>query len=184
MATPAPTLTIAHGGASGINEERDTLLAVYAEVYAEQLYDPFFSLPRYWERLQAYSERRGFALVSGSIEGELVGYALGYTLLSGSGWWSGLRSSADPDEVYETGDRTFALNEIMVREAFRRRGYARMLHDALLGNRKEQRATLLVLPGNEPARTAYVSWGWRKLGDLRPFDDAPTYDAMVRDLPL
>jgi hypothetical protein len=39
-------------------------------------------------------------------------------------------------------------------------------------------------PGHRtPARRAYLSWGWRKIGELRPFDDAPVYDAMVRRLP-
>lgn len=30
---------------------------------------------------------------------------------------------------------------------------------------------------------AYRSWGWGKLGELKPFADSPTYDAMMRDLP-
>jgi ABC-type multidrug transport system ATPase subunit len=81
------------------------------------------------------------------------------------------------------GRRTFALTEIMVRANCRRQGYARKLHDLLLSNRRESRATLLVLPDNVPARTAYIKWGWRKLGGLKPFDDAPTYDAMLIDLP-
>ena len=42
----------------------------------------------------------------------------------------------------------------------------------------------MVLPDNTPAQAAYVSWGWRKLGNLKPFDDSPTYDAMVLPLPI
>ena len=64
----------------------------------------------------------------------------------------------------------------------RRRGYARTLHDALLHNRPEQRATLLVIPDNTPAQAAYRSWGWTKLGELQPFPDAPVFDTMIRDL--
>jgi GNAT superfamily N-acetyltransferase len=93
-----------------------------------------------------------------------------------------LQGEVNPALLVEDGSRTFALTEIMVRAAWRRRGYARGLHDALLANRSEERATLLVLPDNIPARTAYLSWNWYKLGDLRPFDDAPTYEAMVLDL--
>jgi ribosomal protein S18 acetylase RimI-like enzyme len=113
-----------------------------------------------------------------------VGYALGYTLPNGSGWWRGLRSTASPDLLHETGRRTFALTEIMVREAWRRRGYARRLHDALLADRPEERATLLVLPENVPARSGYLAWGWYKLGELKPFEDSPVYDAMMRSPPI
>jgi ribosomal protein S18 acetylase RimI-like enzyme len=180
--TTTPELLVVRCEAAGLYEHRDDLLDVYAEVYADRLDDPFFSLPRYWERLDAYAKRKGFSLVIGSIDGKIVGYALGYTLPEGSGWWQGLRGEIDPALLTEDGSRTFALTEIMVRADWRRLGHARRLHDSLLANRSEERATLLVLPDNIPARTAYLSWNWYKLGDLRPFDDAPTYEAMVLDL--
>jgi hypothetical protein len=39
-----------------------------------------------------------------------------------------------------------------------------------------------VLPENAAAQSAYVAWGWYKIGDLQPFDDAPIYDAMLLNL--
>jgi ribosomal protein S18 acetylase RimI-like enzyme len=182
VTTAASRLTVERSGTDGLDEHRDDLLAVYAEVYADRLDDPFFSLPRYWERLEAYGQREGFSLVTGRLDHELIGYALGYTLPAGSRWWQGLRGDVDAALLDEDGHRTFALTEIMVRENWRRQGYARALHDALLADRAEQRATLLVLPDNVPARSAYLSWGWYLLGELQPFDDAPVYDAML--LPL
>lgn len=178
----APTPTVKRLQAADLCKHRDELLAVYTEVYAEQLETPFFSIARYWDRLVAYASREGFSAVAGHIKDQLIGYALGYTLPPGSRWWSGLRDDVDPALLIEDGRRTFALNEIMVREAFRRRGYARQLHDALLADRSEERATLLVLPDNIPARSAYRSWGWYELGGLQPFNDAPVYDAMLLDL--
>jgi ribosomal protein S18 acetylase RimI-like enzyme len=112
----------------------------------------------------------------------MIGYALGYPLPAGSRWWSGFKGEVDQDLLIETGHRTFAIDELMVRPRWRRRGYARALHDELLRNRPEDRATLFVRPGNIPARAAYLSWGWCKIGELRPFDDAPVFDAMVREL--
>ncbi|MGH3915175.1 MAG: GNAT family N-acetyltransferase [Pseudonocardiaceae bacterium] len=167
---------------AGLHEQRDEVLAVYAEVYADQLDDPFYSLPRYWERLTAYAAREGFAFATGRFDGELICYALGYPLPANSGWWRGMRGEVDPELLTETGRRTFAGNEIMVRPQWRRRGYARALHDALVRTRTEERATLLVRPENTAARTAYLSWGWRKIGELQPFDDAPVFDAMIREL--
>jgi ribosomal protein S18 acetylase RimI-like enzyme len=184
MTPDARALSIERHDGTDLQDRRDLLLEVYAEVYADRLNDPFFSRTRYWERLEGYAARAGFTLVTGLLSDEAVGYALGYTLPAGSGWWRGLRSPATPGELLETGSRTFALTEIMVREEWRRRGYARELHDALLAGRQEERATLLVLPENTAARSAYLSWGWRKIGELQPFDDSPIYDAMVRGLPL
>ena len=182
MDTVVPELAVQKYDASGLHEQREDVLAVYAEVYADELDDPFYSLPRYWERLSAYAARDGFALVTGRLAGELIGYALGYTLPEGSDWWRGFQGDVDPALLQETGDRTFAVNELMVRPGWRRRGYARSLHDSLLRHRPEARATLLVRPENAPARAAYRSWGWYELGQLQPFDDAPVFEAMVREL--
>jgi GNAT superfamily N-acetyltransferase len=182
MVTTTPELTIEQWDAHGIREQRDELLAVYTEVYAERLGDPFFSPERYWERVEAYASRDGFSLVTGRLGDMLVGYAMGFTLPHGSGWWRGFRGEVDPELLTEDGRRTFALTYMMVRQAWQRRGYARALHDALLRDRAEQRAALLVIPDNVPARGAYLSWGWYVLGELQPFDDAPVYDAMVRKL--
>ena len=182
MTTAAPKLTVERAHTEGLHSQREELLAVYEEIYADHLDDPFFSVARYWERLRAYASREGFGLTLGHLNSELIGYALGYPLPATSGWWTGLRQNVGADLLRETGHRTFAVNEIMVRAAWRRRGYARALHDALLRDRPEERATLLVEPDNTPARSAYLSWGWRKLGDLQPFPDAPVYEAMLLDL--
>jgi ribosomal protein S18 acetylase RimI-like enzyme len=180
--TTAPGLGIQFHDADGMHQLRVELLDVYSEAYAARLDQPFSAPPRFWERLEAYAGRSGFSLVTGRLSGELVAYTLGFTLPAGSGWWRGLRGEVDPKLIEEDGSRTFALTEMMVRPAYQRRGYARALHDALLADRPEQRATLLVRPDNVAARSAYLSWGWYKVGDLQPFDDAPVFEAMVRKL--
>ncbi|MFE0592390.1 hypothetical protein [Micromonospora echinospora] len=54
------------------------------------------------------------------------------------------------------------------------------LHRALLADRPETRATLLVEPDNEFARGAYSRWGYRPIGELRPgWEHSPTYLAML-----
>jgi ribosomal protein S18 acetylase RimI-like enzyme len=70
----------------------------------------------------------------------------------------------------------------MVVPAWQRRGVAHALHDELLGRRPEERATLLVREDNTSAQQAYARWGWQKAGKLRPYPDAPHYDALI--LPL
>ncbi|AXB45852.1 GNAT family N-acetyltransferase [Amycolatopsis albispora] len=161
--------------------QREALLAVYQEVYADQLDDPFFAPDRFWERLESYAKWPGFSLVT-LHHGGLVGYSLGYRLPPRSAWWRGFLGDVEPELLVEDGERTFAVTQLMVRPVFRRRGHACELHDALLSDRPEQRATLLVKPTNTPARTAYLSWGWEVFGQVRPFEDAPVYDALLRQL--
>jgi GNAT superfamily N-acetyltransferase len=176
------SLLIEHHEADAVPELRNELISVYEAVYAEHLGDPFFAVDRYWERVEAYARREGFALVTGRVDDKLIGYALGYPLPADTRWWSGLHIPVDADLTRETGSRTFALNEIMVLAEHRRKGVARLMHDTLLSRRREERATLLVHPLNTVAAGAYTSWGWKTIGVLRPFPDAPLYYSMTFDL--
>ncbi len=162
---------------------RAEILDVHADAYAQRLHLPFDSVDRYAERLDRYLEDPTFVLVTGRIDGHLVGFAFGGTLSAQTRWWQGLRDARDPDVTRETGRRTFGFREIQVRQAYRRRGHGHRLHDALLHDRAEERATLLVRPDN-PARDLYLRWGWRVVGKLQPFPDSPVFDAMVLPLPV
>ncbi len=176
-------LDIERHDATGMHGLRADLLAVYTEVYAHEIADNpvFFDVDQFWERLTAYASRAGFSLVVGRVDGELIGYALGYRLPEGARWWRGYRGDLPADQLVEDGRRTFAICEIMVRPTWRRRGYAHALHDELLADRPESRATLLVEPDNAPAHAAYRSWGWREVGHVKPsFPDSPLYISMMR----
>ena len=177
-----PTLEVEFGGKAATERDKEELIDVYRDAYQEKIGTPFFSEERHWQRLQGYSAASGYALVEGRVGDQMIGYALGYRLPRDARWWQGLITPVDPSLIAEDGSRTFALSYIMVRKSFRRQGYAKRLHDALLGQRPEIRATLLVDPSNTAARSAYIAWGWYKIGDLQPFDDAPIYDAMLKDL--
>ncbi|MFK0250872.1 GNAT family N-acetyltransferase [Amycolatopsis azurea] len=136
---------------------------------------------RFWERLEAYAKWPGFALVTGQVADELIGYTLGYRLPNRSAWWRGFRGDVDPELLVENGERTFAVTQLMVLPDWQRRGYAKQLHDALLHDRTEERATLLEKPDNVPALMAYLSWSWQRFGQLQPFDDAPVYESLIHD---
>jgi ribosomal protein S18 acetylase RimI-like enzyme len=161
----------------------DTVVVpVYEASHVDVISDSFYSAARFAERVRGYMKAPGFELVTATARGEPVGLALGYTLPAGARWWSGLTTPAEPGMTDETGARTFALCELMVVPAWQRRGVAHALHDELLGRRPEERATLLVREDNTSAQQAYARWGWQKAGKLRPYPDAPHYDALI--LPL
>jgi GNAT superfamily N-acetyltransferase len=176
--TAGRELVITHHRADDVPELRDELLDVHADANAEFLDEPFFTLEAFWTRLQSYRRGPEFDLVAGRIAGELVGYAFGSRLTADTSWWSaGLQGATDPDVTRETGTRTYAFREFLVRTAYQRRGIGHRLHDALLQGRPEERATLLVRPAN-PARELYLRWGWRPVGYLQPGPGFPRYEAM------
>ncbi|MFJ2752805.1 GNAT family N-acetyltransferase [Streptomyces sp. NPDC087297] len=167
-------------------ELRPLLLDVYAEVYADEAKsDPFASVERFGAGLDGWSRREGWTCVIGYDGDQAVGYAYGAPLPARAPWWGGLLSTVPEDVVAETGTRTYALSELMVRVPWRKTGTARQLHDALLAGRLEERATLLVDQSHPKVHALYASWGWTTLGDLRPrIPDAPLFHAMLLDLPL
>lgn len=169
-----------HDGA-GLRAHQDDILTVYREAYAERLDNPFFYPERFWERVERGSYRGGFRLVTGHLQGELVGFTLGSVLPTDTAWWRGLKGTPDPDLVRETGDRTFGINELQVRPAWRRRGYARAMSEALLAGLSVERVTLLVRAENGPAFGAYLSWGFHVVSQIQPFEDSPMYEAMIRE---
>ncbi|MFY1653385.1 GNAT family N-acetyltransferase [Solwaraspora sp. WMMB762] len=157
----------------------EDLVAVYIEIYDEPA-DAFHGEDRYRRQINGHMTLPGWKLVTGTVGNELVGYTYGFPLSSGR-WWTGLLTPVPDGFTSEDGRRTFAISELMVRESWRRQGIARALHDALLGNREEPRATLLADPKNAPAQAAYASWGWRTVAQLRPnWDNSPTYDVLIR----
>ncbi|HEY0486561.1 MAG TPA: GNAT family N-acetyltransferase [Mycobacteriales bacterium] len=144
-------------------------------------HDPFHSVERFLERLGRYRAAPGFELVTAEADHELAGYVFGYALPRRARWWDGLLDPVPEGFTDETGHRTFGVNELHVGGAWRGRGIASRLHDELVRHRPEERATLLVDPGN-PAREVYLHWGYRMVGRLQPFPDSPVYHALVLDL--
>lgn len=171
--------------ASTIEKVLNTVVArVYRESHLDVIDKPFYSVERFVERVRGYIKAPGFGLVAAYSNNIAVGLAFGYALPANARWWEGLTTPVPEGFTAETGKRTFALNELMVVPVWQGRGVARALHDRLLGNRHEQRATLLVREDNERALSRYAKWGWQKVGKLRPYPDAPHFDAMVLPLPI
>jgi GNAT superfamily N-acetyltransferase len=173
--------SMGHHGAEAVPGLRDQLIDVHLDARANLLDNPFYSGERFGERLDNYAKDSTFALVTMSLDGHIIGYAFGGTLSATTRWWEGLRDATDPDLTRETGTRTFAFRELIVRKEHQRQGYGRQLHDELLADRAEERATLLVRSDN-PARDLYLRWGWELVGKVQPFPDSPVFDSMVLDL--
>ncbi|MEU7633694.1 GNAT family N-acetyltransferase [Nocardia sp. NPDC049220] len=178
--------------AAQARELREEVEYIFRDSYIDAIEsgEEFESPEAFMHRFDAYTDpaRAGaFELVIARFDGEPCGQAWGWPLTARTGWWVGLHLEAGDPATFtaESGSRTFAFSELMVRKQFTRKGIARALHDELLAARPEQRATLLVDPENQRAYGNYRRWGWHRVGTLRPdWPDAPQFDVLLRDLPL
>jgi GNAT superfamily N-acetyltransferase len=169
-----------HHDAAGAQEIRAELLALYAQVYADRLADPFYSVPRFGDRFDSHCSAPGFELVTAGADGELRGYVYGFGLIPESGWFFDLRDTlpAGLASALRRGD-VFAVCEVMVHPAWQRQGIGSGLHRALRRSRPESVFTLLIEEGNTPSEVAHASWGYRPIGAIRPFPELPTYMVMA-----
>lgn len=180
--TVASRLVANRHGYRDLPQIQQLLIDVYAEVYAQKLSDPFFSVHKFSERLRAHASAPSWEAVIGYDEGEPVGYAYGATLSTGSAWWSTIDPPLDASFTRETGNRTLALFELMVRTPWRGLGAARFIHDELLRARYEERVSLGVERDHPKVKALYESWGYRSAGEEQPFPSAPVYFLMWRPL--
>ncbi|MFD5392842.1 GNAT family N-acetyltransferase [Streptomyces sp. NPDC127097] len=157
---------------------------VYAEVFAEEPYGETSETVEatfrgFRPQVRKATFRAALACTAG---GEPVGIAYGYPLSSNTGWWDRVITPVADDLRREDGQRTFGLMEFAVRAPWRRLGVGRRLHAALLAGGNEERVLLNALPDAEAAQAAYRSWGYRKVGEARPWEGAPLHDVLACQL--
>ncbi|GAA3860950.1 hypothetical protein GCM10023084_13190 [Streptomyces lacrimifluminis] len=177
MTTPTP-LDLHKYGPGDAPEIRELLLDVHDEVY-EGVDDPLAGRDAFAKFLDHWSARPGFACVVAYDKGQPIGYAYGAPLGPATTWWDKVTPALPQAFTKETGARTFALSELMVRVPWRRTGASHRIHDALLDDRPEERVTLLVHKEHGKVRALYEGWGYRTVGEAVPFDGAPQLSAMV-----
>ncbi len=145
------------------NEVYDEMVQLFRDTHRDIAHIPFFSTGQFEAAFVKQRAYNGFELVTGRIDGKLVGVIFGFTEI--------------PREQY-------AICELMVATDYRRRGVAKRLHDELLRLRPERRADLYVRKDNAPAQAAYRKWGWTKVGEVQPTVDAPVLDELQVPLPV
>ncbi|MDV9187659.1 GNAT family N-acetyltransferase [Streptomyces sp. SR27] len=153
---------------------RQTLLDVHADAYADEMDDEF--VQRFPWFVDYWGSSPSFSCVIGYDGAEPVGFAYGAPATPGREWWR------EHLPVPPADDSTFSVSELMVRPRWRKSGTAEQLHAALLQDRPEALAVLLVDPGHPKVQTRYEAWGYRRVGSRQPFADSPNFAVMLRDL--
>ncbi|NUT34373.1 MAG: GNAT family N-acetyltransferase [Hamadaea sp.] len=166
----------------------DPICTVYDEVFSTP---PFFwrndESQLHRERLTSLLDDPTFGLATATstatADGELVGFAYGFTVPVDTQRWQRLKGEVDPETAREWPGRTFLLFDYAVRAPFRGRGIGKALHDLLLSSRSEDRATLTVQPAAVDTKRIYEQWGWRMVGQIEGGSTAaaPLFDCYLRD---
>ncbi|MGW2181263.1 N-acetyltransferase family protein [Streptomyces sp. NPDC001732] len=149
-----------------------TLLDVHADAYGTVLDDEF--VQRFPWFVRHWGGNPEFSCVIGYDGDEPVGFAYGAPAAPGREWWREHLSVPPAD------DSTFSVSELMVRPAWRKTGVSEQLHEALVADRPEALAVLLVNPDHPKVESLYETWGYRRVGSRQPFPDSPTYSVMLR----
>ncbi|PRY38124.1 GNAT family N-acetyltransferase [Umezawaea tangerina] len=162
----------------------DEAVRVHGEVHAEPPFRgvPYYADDRFRDRLAVASRQPGFSLLAAEDGDETAGYLYGFALPGHTRWWSPLKDVLPAETTEETGARTVFIQEIMVRAPWRGRGIARTLHDEFLRSRGEERGLMCVEPGNEPARSAYLRWGWTPVATTAFTPAGPVFDCLLKPL--
>jgi len=115
-----------------------------------------------WDR---HCARAGFRLATATLDGDLVGFAWGYTGQRGQ-WWSDQVDAALPDLAHLVGGH-FELVELAVLPHARGTGSGTGLHDLLLRDLPHANALLSTSPDPDDAgHRLYTRRGWHVVGHL------------------
>ncbi|MFW6691965.1 GNAT family N-acetyltransferase [Streptomyces sp. MAR4 CNX-425] len=165
-------------------QAEDAFRLIYADAFADPPYNETDAeVNATFRRFRSQTRKAVFrAALAWTEGGEPVGMAYGYPLSSDTGWWDQLTEPVAGDMRREDGHRTFGLMELAVRTSWRGQGVARRLHETLLDGIAAKRVLLNVHPGSTAAAAVYRAWGYRKIGEARPWAGAGLHDLMLLDL--
>ncbi|ARX83256.1 acetyltransferase [Streptomyces alboflavus] len=165
-----------HYGHTDAQDIRALLLDIHDDAYAGEA-DEFHSRERFTEFVDAWSAKETWACVIGFENGEPVGYAYGAAFSPG-GWWRGVD---DPAWLTEE-TRVFAVSELMVVPQWRKTGVSAKLHDTLIATQDAEFATLFVDTAHPRVVALYGGWGYQVIAESKPFEDAPLYAVMAKEI--
>lgn len=177
-------VTVELGGAALAGALLDPICDLYDEVFSQP---PFFwrddESQLHRERLTRLLADPSFGIAVARDDDALVGFAYGFSAAPDSTRWQGLSEPLPTEVTAEWPGRSFVFFDYAVQLRYRGHGIGRALHDALLGSRAEERATLSVEPPALATKEIYERWRWRKVGQRAggPTAAAPLFDVYVRD---
>ncbi|KUO23149.1 hypothetical protein AQJ91_00010 [Streptomyces dysideae] len=180
-----PGISLARLSPDGVREDIDE----FSELYASDFVDPplkgtdFYSGERFKGRLTGdYLNAPRFEAVVARDSDGLVGFIYGCSLPAGTSWWSDLVGQLPESLTVETGERTVAIIDFVVAKRSRGAGIGSRLYREFIDGRSEARASLFCSPPQQPAYSIWQHWGYEKVGESRPAEDANLLHAFLKEL--
>ncbi|MFE9635743.1 GNAT family N-acetyltransferase [Streptomyces sp. NPDC006463] len=153
--TQQGTITIELLDGSAAVQAGNAFELIYAEAFAEPPYNETDDdVAAAFRRFPVQARNPTFrAALARTEDGEPIGMAYGHPLGPATVWWDELTEPVPDDMRREDGQRTFGLMELNVH------------------------------PAGKAASAAYRAWGYRKIGEARPWGEgADLHDVMLLDL--
>jgi GNAT superfamily N-acetyltransferase len=132
--------------------------------------------------LDSWSREPGWDCVIAYDGDSAAGCAHGAPLTDTSSWWNCVVTPLPAEFTQESGRRTFAVRDVMVRPQWRKTGTAARIHRELLAGRLEERAALLVDSTHPKVQSLYETWGYEPVAQTGPSDHADALTVMVHTL--
>ncbi len=178
-------LTLNHLDGAEASNVFEQVFRIYALVYADPPYSQTDAdRAEFVTRAARHFKQPGFDLTCAWMGDQMIGFAYGFAIQPGSGWWDGIEPSQTEAFLRETGGRTFAVIELAVVPEFRGQGLGKRLIAELLRDRREERAMLATHPEAIAVQRMYERWGWRKAGRIPGAPGAPCPYFDLYTLPL
>lgn len=169
-------LVMRHYTHDDLPQIRQLLIDLGTEASPDTMDNPFRQ--RFPWFVDHWGRNPGFACVIAYADNEPVGFAYGAPATENREWW---REHVHPAPQKS---RTFAVSELRIRPKWRKTDASTRTHAALLHDRPEDLAVLLVDVLHPKVQALYESWGYRKVGESQPLADSPRYAVMLAELPL
>ncbi|BAS26595.1 GNAT family N-acetyltransferase [Limnochorda pilosa] len=166
---------------------RTTLLPSMVQVYAAAFSQPPYrgvDAGSFAQTLERHAGRPGFLGFQADEDGELAGFAYGYTSRTGGWWHDRVRAALDAKVAAIWLDAPLEFVELAVQPRFQGRGVGGRLHDRLLeaARPSHRRAVLSTLEAETPAMHLYRRRGWQVVAQGVRFGPDDRYRILGRRL--
>jgi GNAT superfamily N-acetyltransferase len=151
--------TISHLDNQQVEILQTQIVAVYQDAFP---YKPEIEVADFIQSLPVHMNRADFRFIGAfdGDQGQLVGFAYGYTSQPGQWWYEQVKAALPVQIAAEWLDNSFQFAEIAVSPSFQGQGIGGRLYDDLLKGLWHHKAILSTLQAETVAHRLYRNRGW------------------------
>ncbi|MFB7669154.1 GNAT family N-acetyltransferase [Kitasatospora sp. NPDC056138] len=174
MTSPAAPLSLQRHGEADTAALLDTLADIWTQAHTghADVARAGFTPETLRRQITAHTRHDNFTLIVASIANHAVGFCT-------PAYWYGeqLLPTITPDA--RDTDSLAGICELAIRPNRQRHGIGTRLHTALLDALHTEWASLLAMPGDQPAQRLYHRLGYRYAGPYTASPDGPVLDLLL-----